>query len=191
MIYFVRHWTEDRWQKGKMKETKELDRLMKSAQMDFAKFVGVYAKRLDAAAKGESSRTDGASPADAVSSYLHDGFLGYIRALEYLKTSPSSVVADRAAEAMADEFLKLDQVVSSGWKGLGRKPHRSFYRTSLIVRSVCKPDAFEKKGMPSVFKGDVSPRTFRRMAVDRSCKAIYGILAWLRDESRNFDRQRG
>ena len=168
---------------------------MKSAQKDFAKFVGVYAKRLDAAAKGESSRTDGASPADAVSSYLHDGFLGYIRALEYLKTSPSSVVADRAAEAMADEVLKqgvdgIVSLISEGWKRLGRKPHRSFYRTSLIVRSVCKPDAFEKKGMPSVFKGDVSPRTFRRMAVDRSCKAIYGILAWLRDESRNFDRRR-
>ena len=45
-----------------MKETKELDRLMKSAQKDFAKFVGVYAKRLDAAVKGESSRTDDASP---------------------------------------------------------------------------------------------------------------------------------
>lgn len=166
-----------------MKDTKELEQLMKTAQKDFAKFVGVYAKRMSAAAW-----KDGHSPADAASEYLHGGFLGYIRALECIKTSPSSIAADKAAEAMADDFLKLDKVVEAGWKRYGKNPRRSFYRTSLIVRSICKPDAFGKKGMPSAFGKSVSPRVFRRMAVDRSGKAIYGILAWLRDESCAFDR---
>ena len=101
----------------------------------------------------------------------------------------SSVGADKAAEAMADDFLKLDKTVATGWKRLGKNPQRSFYRTSLIVRSICKPDTFERKGTPSAFKKSVSPRAFRRMAVDRSCKAIYGILAWLREASCMLERK--
>lgn len=160
--------------------------LMKESAKDFHSFVKNYGKRLDAVEKGQV--TKGKSPADTVSEYLHGGFLTYIRALECLKTCDSNVEADKLAEAMANDFLKLDEVIATGWNRLGRKPRRSFYRTSLIVRSVCKPSAFVKKGTPSVFKDSVSPRVFRRMAVDRSCKAVYSCLAWLRDESCVFDR---
>ena len=170
-----------------MKESSELNLLMTDAQKDFSKFVRVYTERLDA--RGKPMSADGASPADALSKYMHGGFLTYVRALECLKTSASSAAADSAAEAMADDFLKLDRAVAAEWKRLGKKPRRSFYRTSLIVRSICKPNAFETKGMPSAFKGSVSPRTFRRMAVDRSCKAIYGILAWLREASCMLERK--
>ena len=89
---------------------------------------------------------------------------------------------------MANDFLKLDEVVATRWSLLGKKPRRNFYRTSLIVRSISKPLAFTKKGMSSVFNKSILPKVFRRMAIDRSCKAIYSSLAWLRDESCAFDR---
>ena len=83
--------------------------------------------------------------------------------------------------------MALDGCVARVLGRRGREPQRSFRRAALIVGSVFKPGAFSVDRVPSVWKGKVTPETYRQMVIDRVCEAIRDPLVWLRDESRALE----
>ena len=87
--------------------------------------------------------------------------------------------------------MALDGCVARVLGRRGREPQRSFRRAVLIVGSVFKPGAFSADKMPSVWKGKVTPETYRQMVIDRVCEAIRAPLVWLRDELRTREMNCG
>ena len=122
--------------------------------------------------------------AEVVNGYLCDGFAELCRALDGLRTEDSDQEAQAAAKRMEDSLMALDGCVARVFGRLGREPQRSFRRAALIVGSVFKPEAFSAESVPLVWKGKVTPETYRQMVIDRAREAIRDPLVWLRDESR-------
>ena len=125
--------------------------------------------------------------AEAVNGYLCDGFAELCRALNELRMDDSDLKTLAAAKRMKDSLMALDGCVARELRRWGREPRRSFRRAALIVGSVFKPGAFSPGRMPSVWKGKVTPETYRQMVLDRVCEAIRDPLVWLRDESRALE----
>ena len=125
--------------------------------------------------------------AEVVNGYLCDGFGELCRALNGLRTRDSDQDALAAAKRMEDSLMALDGCVVRALGRRGREPRRSFRRAAQIVGSVFKPGAFSADGVPSVWKGKVTPETYRQMVIDRACEAIRDPLVWLRDESRTLE----
>ena len=124
--------------------------------------------------------------AKVVHDYLCDGFPWLCRALSRLRTEDADQESLAAAKRMEDSLMELDGCVARELRRRGREPRRSFRRAALIVGSVFKPGAFSPNRMPSVWKGKVTPETYRQMVLDRVCEAIRDPLVWLRDESRTL-----
>ena len=125
--------------------------------------------------------------AEAVNGYLCDGFAELCRALNGLRTENSDQDTQMVARRMEDALMALDGCVVRMFGRLGREPQRSFRRAAMIVGSVFKPGAFLADKVPSVWKGKVTPETYRQMVIDRVCEAIRDPLVWLRDESRALE----
>ena len=127
--------------------------------------------------------------AEAVNGYLCDGFAELCRALNGLRMEDSDQETLAVAKQMEDSLTALDGCVARVLGRLGPEPRRSFGRAALIVGSVFKPEAFSADGVPSVWKGKVTPETYRQMVIDRVCEAIRAPLVWLRDESRALEME--
>ena len=125
--------------------------------------------------------------AEVVNGYLCDGFAELCRALNGLRTENSGQETLAVAKWMEDSLMALDGCVVRVLGRHGREPQRSFGRAAQIVGSVFKPGAFSADKVPSVWKGKVTPETYRQMVVDRACEAIRAPLVWLRDESRALE----
>ena len=125
--------------------------------------------------------------AEVVNGYLCDGFVELCRALDGLRTENSDLETLAVAKRMEDSLMALDGCVARVLGRLGREPQRSFGRAAMIVGSVFKPRAFSADKVPSVWKGKVTPETYRQMVIDRACEAIRAPLVWLRDESRALE----
>ena len=125
--------------------------------------------------------------AEAVNGYLCDGFAELCRALNGLRTENSDQETLAVAKRMEDSLMALDGCVARVLGRRGREPQRSFRRAAMIVGSVFKPGVFSADRVPSVWKGKVTPETYRQMVIDRACEAIRGPLVWLRDESRALE----
>ena len=125
--------------------------------------------------------------AEVVNGYLCDGFVELCRALDGLRTENSDLETLAVAKQMEDSLMALDGCVVRVLGRRGREPQRSFRRAAMIVGSVFKPGAFSADRMPSVWKGKVTPETYRQMVIDRACEAIRDPLVWLRDESRALE----
>ena len=122
--------------------------------------------------------------AEVVNGYLCDGFAELCRVLNGLRMENSDLETLAVAKQMEDSLMALDGCVVRVLGLRGREPQRSFRRAALIVGSVFKPGAFSADKVPSVWKGKVTPETYRQMVIDRVCEAIRDPLVWLRDESR-------
>ena len=127
--------------------------------------------------------------AEVVNGYLCDGFAELCRVLNGLRTEDSDLETLAVAKRMEDSLMALDGCVVRMFGRLGREPRRSFGRAALIVGSVFKPGAFLADKVPSVWKGKVTPETYRQMVIDRACEAIRDPLVWLRDESRALEME--
>ena len=125
--------------------------------------------------------------AEVVNGYLCDGFAELCRALNGLRTENSDQDTQMVARRMEDALMALDGCVVRMFGRLGREPQRSFRRAAQVIGSVFKPEAFSADKMPSVWKGKVTPETYRQMVIDRACEAIRDPLVWLRDESRALE----
>ena len=125
--------------------------------------------------------------AEVVNGYLCDGFAELCRVLNGLRTENSDQETLAVAKRMEDSLMALDGCVVRMFGRLGREPQRSFRRAAMIVGSVFKPGAFSADRVPSVWKGKVTPETYRQMVIDRVCEAIRAPLVWLRDESRALE----
>ena len=125
--------------------------------------------------------------AEVVNGYLCDGFAELCRALNGLRTEDSDRETLAVARRMEDSLMALDGCVAHVLGRRGREPQRSFRRAAQIVGSVFKQGAFSADRVPSVWKGKVTPETYRQMVIDRACEAIRGPLVWLRDESRALE----
>ena len=125
--------------------------------------------------------------AEVVNGYLCDGFAELCRALNGLRTEDSDLEMLAVARRMEDSLMALDGCIVRMFGRLGREPQRSFRRAAMIVGSVFKPGAFLADKVPSVWKGKVTPETYRQMVIDRACEAIRDPLVWLRDESRALE----
>ena len=125
--------------------------------------------------------------AEVVNGYLCDGFAELCRALNGLRTENSDQETLAVAKQMEDSLMALDGCVARVLGRRGREPQRSFRRAALIVGSVFKPRALSADKMPSVWRGKVTPETYRQMVIDRVCEAIRAPLVWLRDESRSCE----
>ena len=125
--------------------------------------------------------------AEAVNGYLCDGFAELCRALNGLRTENSDQETLAVAKQMEDSLMALDGCVARVLGRRGREPQRSFRRAAMIVGSVFKPGAFSADKVPPVWKGKVTPETYRQMVIDRVCEAIRAPLVWLRDESRALE----
>ena len=125
--------------------------------------------------------------AEVVNGYLCDGFAELCRALNGLRTEDSNQDTQMVARRMEDSLMALDGCVVRVLGLRGREPQRSFRRAALIVGSVFKPRAFSTDKVPPVWRGKVSPETYRQMVIDRACEAIRDPLVWLRDESRALE----
>ena len=125
--------------------------------------------------------------AEVVNGYLCDGFAELCRALNGLRTENSDQETLAVAKRMEDSLMALDGCVARALGRRGREPRRSFRRAAQIVGAVFKPGAFSADGVPSVWKGKVTPATYRQMVIDRACEAIRDPLVWLRDESRALE----
>lgn len=124
---------------------------------------------------------------EVVNGYLCDGFAELCRVLNGLRMENSDLETLAVAKRMEDSLMALDGCVVRVLGLRGREPQRSFRRAALIVRSVFKPGAFSADKVPPVWKGKVTPETYRQMVVDRVCEAIRAPLVWLRDESQALD----
>ena len=122
--------------------------------------------------------------AEVVNGYLCDGFVELCRVLNGLRMENSDLETLAVARRMEDSLMALDGCVARVLGRRGREPQRSFRRAAMIVGSVFKPRAFSADRMPSVWKGKVTPETYRQMVIDRVCEAIRAPLVWLRDELR-------
>ena len=129
--------------------------------------------------------------AEVVNGYLCDGFAELCCALNGLRTENSDLETLAAAKRMEDSLMALDGCVARVLGRRGREPQRSFRRAAMIVGSVFKPRAFSAVGVPSVWKGKVTPENYRQMVIDRVCEAIRDPLVWLRDESRALEMDCG
>ena len=129
--------------------------------------------------------------AEAVNGYLCDGFAELCRVLNGLRTEDSDLETQAVAKRMEDSLMALDGCVARVLGRRGREPQRSFRRAALIVGSVFEPGAFSADKVPSVWKGKVTPETYRQMVIDRACEAIRDPLVWLRDESRTREMNCG
>ena len=127
--------------------------------------------------------------AEVVNGYLCDGFAELCRALNGLRLENSDQETLAEAKRMEDSLMALDGCVVRMFGRLGREPQRSFRRAAMIVGSVFKPGAFSADKVPSVWKGKVTPETYRQMVIDRACEAICDPLVWLRDESRALEME--
>ena len=125
--------------------------------------------------------------AEVVNGYLCDGFAELCRVLNGLRTENSDQETLSVAKRMEDSLMALDGCVARVLGRRGREPQRSFRRAALIVGSVFKPGAFSANKVLSVWKGKVTPETYRQMVIDRACEAIRDPLVWLRDESRALE----
>ena len=125
--------------------------------------------------------------AEVVNGYLCDGFAELCRVLNGLRMKNSDLETLAVAKRMEDSLMALDGCVARVLGRRGREPQRSFRRAALIVGSVFKPEAFSADKVPSVWKGKVTPETYRQMVIDRVCEAIRDPLVWLRDESRALE----
>ena len=125
--------------------------------------------------------------AEVVNGYLCDGFAELCRALNGLRTENSDQETLAVAKQMEDSLMALDGCVARVLGRRGREPQRSFRRAAMIVGSVFKPGAFSADKVPSVWKGKVTPETYRQMVIDRVCEAIRDPLVWLRDELRSCE----
>lgn len=125
--------------------------------------------------------------AEVVNGYLCDGFAELCRALNGLRTEGSDLETLAAARQMEDSLMALDGCVARVLGRRGWEPQRSFKRAAQIVGSVFKPGAFLADKVPSVWKGKVTPETYRQMVIDRVCEAIRDPLVWLRNESRALE----
>ena len=125
--------------------------------------------------------------AEVVNGYLCDGFAELCRVLNGMRMENSDQDALAVAKRMEDSLMALDGCVARVLGQRGREPQRSFRRAALIVGSVFEPGAFSADKVPSVWKGKVTPETYRQMVIDRACEAIRGPLVWLRDESRALE----
>ena len=125
--------------------------------------------------------------AEVVNGYLCDGFAELCRVLNGLRMENSDLETLAVAKQMEDSLMALDGCVARVLGRRGRGPQRSFRRAAMIVGSVFKPGAFLAVKVPSVWKGKVTPETYRQMVIDRACEAIRDPLAWLRDESRALE----
>ena len=125
--------------------------------------------------------------AEVVNGYLCDGFAELCCALNGLRMEDSDQETLAVAKRMEDSLMALDGCVARVLGRRGREPQRSFRRAAQIVGSVFKPRALSADKMPSVWKGKVTPETYRQMVIDRACEAIRGPLVWLRDESRALE----
>ena len=121
--------------------------------------------------------------AEVVNGYLCDGFAELCRVLNGLRTENSDLETLAVAKQMEDSLMALDGCVVRVLGRRGGEPQRSFRRAAMIVESVFKPGAFSADGVPSVWKGKVTPGTYRQMVIDRVCEAIRAPLVWLRNES--------
>ena len=129
--------------------------------------------------------------AEVVNGYLCDGFAELCRALNGLRTEDSDQDALAVAQRMEDSLMALDGCVARVLGRRGREPQRSFRRAALIVGSVFKPGALSADKVHPVWRGKVTPETYRQMVIDRACEAIRDPLAWLRDESRGLEMDCG
>ena len=129
--------------------------------------------------------------AEVVNGYLCDGFAELCRALNGLRTENSDLETLAVAKQMEDSLMALDGCVVRVLGRRGREPQRSFRRAAMIVGSVFKPGAFSADRVPSVWKGKVTPETYRKMVIDRVCEAIRDPLVWLRDELRTREMNCG
>lgn len=129
--------------------------------------------------------------AEVVNGYLCDGFTELCRALNGLRTENSDQDTQMVARRMEDALMALDGCVARVLGRRGREPQRSFRRAAMIVGSVFKPRAFSADKVPSVWKGKVTPETYRQMVIDRACEAIRDPLVWLRDELRSCEMNCG
>ena len=127
--------------------------------------------------------------AEVVNGYLCDGFAELCRALNGLRMENSDLETLAVARRMEDALMALDGCVVRMFGRLGREPQRSFGRAALIVGSVFKPGAFSADKVPPVWRGKVTPETYRQMVIDRVCEAIRDPLVWLRDESRALEME--
>ena len=125
--------------------------------------------------------------AEVVNGYLCDGFAELCRVLNGLRMKSLDQETLAVAKRMEDSLMALDGYVVRMFGRLGREPQRSFRRAAMIVGSVFKPGAFLADKVPSVWKGKVTPETYRQMVIDRVCEAIRAPLVWLRDESRALE----
>ena len=125
--------------------------------------------------------------AEVVNGYLCDGFAELCRVLNGLRMENSDLETLAVAKQMEDLLVALDGCVARVLGRRGREPQRSFRRAAMIVGSVFKPGAFSADRVPSVWKGKVTPETYRQMVIDRACEAIRAPLVWLRDESRALE----
>ena len=125
--------------------------------------------------------------AEVVNGYLCDGFAELCRALNGLRTEDLDQDALAVAKRMEDSVMALDGCVARVLGRRGRALQRSFRRAAMIVGSVFKPGAFSADRVPSVWKGKVTPETYRQMVIDRACEAIRAPFVWLRDESRALE----
>ena len=125
--------------------------------------------------------------AEVVNGYLCDGFAELCRVLNGLRMKNSDLETLAVAKQMEDSLMALDGCVARVLGRRGREPQRSFRRAAMIVGSVFKPGAFSADKVPSVWKGKVTPETYRQMVIDRACEAIHDPLVWLRDESRALE----
>ena len=129
--------------------------------------------------------------AEVVNGYLCDGFAELCRVLNGLRMENSDLETLAVAKRMEDSLMALDGCVARVLGRRGREPQRSFRRAAMIVGSVFKPGAFSADKVPPVWKGKVTPETYRQMVIDRACEAIRDPLAWLRDESRGLEMDCG
>lgn len=125
--------------------------------------------------------------AEVVNGYIYGGFPEMCRAVNELSICDSDSRAHGVAKRMEVLLTRLDACVVRGFRRHGLQPRRSFRRAALIIGSVFKPGAFSADKVPSVWKGKVTPETYRRMVIDRVCEAIRDPLVWLRDESRALE----
>ena len=129
--------------------------------------------------------------AEVVNGYLCDGFAELCRALSGLRTENSDQETLAVAKRMEDSLMALDGCVARVLGRRGRELRRSFGRAAMIVGSVFKPRAFSADKVPPVWRGEVSPETYRQMVIDRACEAIRAPLVWLRDELRTREMNCG
>ena len=101
--------------------------------------------------------------AEVVNGYLCDGFAELCRVLNGLRMENSDLETLAVAKQMEDSLMALDGCVARVLGRRGREPQRSFRRAAMIVGSVFKPGAFSAAGVPSVWKGKVTPETYRQM----------------------------